>query len=118
MIMIVIMIIIIIGNTAPFESYTSLEDYARFVYSWELDLVFTSLDFSAVIFLQRKVISLASNPQPGGPSLSIYVPQEQGGPVIPPGTGFPFCRLLRLARLRWSILSSYTQEFSMSSSSN
>jgi hypothetical protein len=28
-------------------------------------------------------------------------PQEQGGPVIPPGTGFPFCRLLRLAGLRW-----------------
>jgi hypothetical protein len=27
----------------------------------------------------------------------IYIPQEQGGPVIPPGTGFPFCRLLRLA---------------------
>jgi hypothetical protein len=29
------------------------------------------------------------------------IPQEQGGPVIPPGTGFPFCRLLRLAGLRW-----------------
>jgi hypothetical protein len=26
-----------------------------------------------------------------------YIPQEQGDPVIPPGTGFPFCRLLRLA---------------------
>jgi hypothetical protein len=30
----------------------------------------------------------------------MYIIQEQGGPVIPPGTGFPFCRLLRLARLR------------------
>jgi hypothetical protein len=28
-------------------------------------------------------------------------PQEQGGPVIPPGTGFPFRRLLRRARIRW-----------------
>jgi hypothetical protein len=28
-------------------------------------------------------------------------PQEQGGPVISPGTGFPFRRLLRLAGLRW-----------------
>jgi hypothetical protein len=28
-------------------------------------------------------------------------PQEKGGPVIPPGTGFPFRRLLRLAELRW-----------------
>jgi hypothetical protein len=27
-----------------------------------------------------------------------YIPQEQGGPVIPPGAGLPFCRLLRLAR--------------------
>jgi hypothetical protein len=35
--------------------------------------------------------------QPGGPGPSIYV----GGPVMPPDTGFPFHRLLRLAGLRW-----------------
>jgi hypothetical protein len=29
-------------------------------------------------------------PQLRGPGPHIYVPQEQGGPVIPPGTGFPF----------------------------
>jgi hypothetical protein len=40
-------------------------------------------------------------PQPGGPGSRIYIPEEQGGPVIPPGTGFPFHRLLRLAGLRW-----------------
>jgi hypothetical protein len=40
-------------------------------------------------------------PQPGGPGPRIYTPQERGGPVMPPGTGFPFCRLLRLAGLRW-----------------
>jgi hypothetical protein len=28
------------------------------------------------------------NPQPGEPGSCIYIPQEQGGPVIPPGTGF------------------------------
>jgi hypothetical protein len=28
-------------------------------------------------------------------------PPEKGGPAIPPGTGFPFRRLLRLAGLRW-----------------
>jgi hypothetical protein len=28
-------------------------------------------------------------PQPGGPGPRIYIPQEQGGPVIPPGTGVP-----------------------------
>jgi hypothetical protein len=27
-------------------------------------------------------------PQPGGPGPRIYFPQEQGGPVIPPGTGY------------------------------
>jgi hypothetical protein len=40
-------------------------------------------------------------PQPGGPDPRIYIPQEQGGPVVPPDTGFPFCPLLRLAGLRW-----------------
>jgi hypothetical protein len=37
-------------------------------------------------------------PQPGGPGSRIYIPQEQGGSVIPPGTGFPFCRLLTTCR--------------------
>jgi hypothetical protein len=40
-------------------------------------------------------------PQPGEPGPRIYIPQEQGGPVIPPGTGFHFRRLLRLSGLRW-----------------
>jgi hypothetical protein len=39
------------------------------------------------------------SPEGSGPC--IYVPQWQDGPVIPPGTGFPFRRLLRLAGLRW-----------------
>jgi hypothetical protein len=39
-------------------------------------------------------------PQPGRTGPRIYIAQEQGGPVIPPCTGFPFCRLLRLAGLR------------------
>jgi hypothetical protein len=40
-------------------------------------------------------------PQLGGPGSRIYIPQEQGGPVIPPGTGFSSLGLLRLAGLRW-----------------
>jgi hypothetical protein len=36
-------------------------------------------------------------PQPGRPGSLIYIPQEQGGPVIPPITGFPSRCLLRLA---------------------
>jgi hypothetical protein len=39
--------------------------------------------------------------QPGGPGHLIYIPWEQGDPVIPSGTGFPFRRLLRLAERRW-----------------
>jgi hypothetical protein len=39
--------------------------------------------------------------QPGGPGSCIYIPEEQGGPVIHPATGFPLRRLLRLARLWW-----------------
>jgi hypothetical protein len=40
-------------------------------------------------------------PQPGGPGPRIYIRQEQGGPVISPGTGFTFRRLLRLVGIRW-----------------
>jgi hypothetical protein len=40
-------------------------------------------------------------PQPGGPGPCIYIPPEEGGPVITPGTGFPFRHLLRLAGIRW-----------------
>jgi hypothetical protein len=40
-------------------------------------------------------------PQPGRLGPRLYIPQEQGGPVIPPDTGFPFRRLLWLAGLRW-----------------
>jgi hypothetical protein len=38
-------------------------------------------------------------PQLGGLGPCTYIPQKQGGPVIFPGTGFPFRRLLRLAEL-------------------
>jgi hypothetical protein len=37
-----------------------------------------------------------NSPQAEGPSLSIYFHQEQDSPVIAPGTGFPFRRLLQL----------------------
>jgi hypothetical protein len=41
-------------------------------------------------FFRGGVVSSTPNPQPGGPGLRIYVPWRQGGPAIPPGTGFPF----------------------------
>jgi hypothetical protein len=40
--------------------------------------------------------------QPGRPGPRIYFPQENRGPVMPPGTGFPFRRFLRLTGLQWS----------------
>jgi hypothetical protein len=40
-------------------------------------------------------------PQYGVPGARIYILQEQGGPGIPPDTGFPILRLLQLARLWW-----------------
>jgi hypothetical protein len=88
-------IIITIGKTALFEPQPSLE------YSVRLHPGFTLLDFATVFSLHSKLVSLASNPQPGGPGPYIYVPHWQGGPVIPPGTGLPFRRLPWLAGLRW-----------------
>jgi hypothetical protein len=41
-------------------------------------------------------------PKPGGPGSRIYIPLEHGGPVIPPVTGFPLLRLLRLSGLQWN----------------
>jgi hypothetical protein len=39
--------------------------------------------------------------QPGGTGPRIYISRENGGPVIVPGTGFHFLRLLRIAGLQW-----------------
>jgi hypothetical protein len=54
---------------------------------------------------QYFTVPIRETPQPGSPGPRIYIPQQQGGPDIPPGTGFPFGRLLRLAGLwlRYSI---------------
>jgi hypothetical protein len=64
-----------IGKNALFEPQPSLEDSVRFVCRESDHPVFISLDFATRIFLQSKVVSLASNPQPGGPGPCIYVPQ-------------------------------------------
>jgi hypothetical protein len=43
-----------------------------------------------ITFLRGWIVSPAPNTQPGGPGLRIYDPRRQGGPAIPPGTGYPF----------------------------
>jgi hypothetical protein len=49
--------------------------------------------------LSHILLSYLRLPQPGGLGPCIYIPQEQDGPVIPLGTGFPFCHPLWLAGL-------------------
>jgi hypothetical protein len=39
------------------------------------------------------LLSHLRHPQSGGSGPRIYIPQKQGGPVIPPGTEFPFVTL-------------------------
>jgi hypothetical protein len=46
--------------------------------------------FVTITFLRGWIIGPAPNPQPGGPGLRIYDLRRQGGPAIPPGTGYPF----------------------------
>jgi hypothetical protein len=46
--------------------------------------------FVTLTLLQGWIVSPAPNPQPGEPGLRIYDPRRQGGPAIPPGTGYPF----------------------------
>jgi hypothetical protein len=36
------------------------------------------------------LLSQIQDPQPGGPGPRIYIPQEQGGPITHPNTGFHF----------------------------
>jgi hypothetical protein len=61
--------------------------------------VFTSLDFATIYFLlPSEVVSLASNPQPGGPVPVFMSPQGQSGPVISPGNGVPFPSLSATSR--------------------
>jgi hypothetical protein len=51
--------------------------------------------------------------QPGGPGSRIYNPQEQGGPVIPPGTGFPLhacvCYVLKSGLPRSNVRNCWNQ---------
>jgi hypothetical protein len=44
--------------------------------------------FLTITFLLAWIVSPAPNPQPGGLDLRIYDPRGQGGPAIPPGTGY------------------------------
>jgi hypothetical protein len=56
---ITIIIALVTSKRALFETQPSLEDYGRYIYSWELDHpVFTSWDFAKI----SKAVKLACNP--------------------------------------------------------
>jgi hypothetical protein len=54
-----------------------------------------------VISQKVELLSISLSSLPELSCIEYLYPKWQGDPVIPPGTRLPFCRLLRLARLRW-----------------
>jgi hypothetical protein len=58
----------------------------------------SSLHFLTTGFLWGGAVNPTPNSQPGGPGLHTFDPRKQDDPTIPPGTGYPFSRLLRYAR--------------------
>jgi hypothetical protein len=58
-------------NRPSLTPYPSLENSVR------SGLVYTSSEFVTITLWQSKVVSLASNPQPGGLGLCIYVPSDR-----------------------------------------
>jgi hypothetical protein len=86
-----IIFMVVIGKTAVFEPQPLLKDSARFVHSWELDHpVSTSLDFATVIFLDSKVVSLASSPSTWRTRSLYLCPPVTGWPSYTPRHRIPF----------------------------
>jgi hypothetical protein len=60
----------------------------------------------------RTLLSYLRLPKPGGPGSRIYIPQEQGGPVISPGTMGP--ELKSKSKLEVTLRLTVSQSVSMS----
>jgi hypothetical protein len=91
-------------NTCDYSSYVTSSMTRGWVCRLQLLLVLANaviLRFESRGTHDHILLSQIRLPKPGEPDPGIYIPQVQSGPVIPPGTGFPFRRLLRLAGLRW-----------------
>jgi hypothetical protein len=86
---------------------------------WVCSLQFLLVPVSAVILGSESrgthdhilLSQIRDSPNLEGQAPVFISPQEQGGPVTPPGTWFPFRRLLRLAGLRWRYLTSPPHAF-------
>jgi hypothetical protein len=66
-----------------------------------LDLAKTFALWSKSLRTHDHILRICDSRQPGGPGARIYISQEQGGQIIPPGTGISIRHLLRLSGLRW-----------------
>jgi hypothetical protein len=76
----------------PFWANDFLRRYCQ-AHLFHPELYHPTLEFSGLHksnFLLNKVISFASNPQPGRLDLCIYIPPWQSGPVIPQAPGSLF----------------------------
>jgi hypothetical protein len=75
-------------NTCDYSPYVTSSLTRRWICHLQLLLVL----HSAVILRSEPHFTVSDPrfPQPGGPGPCIYIPQEQGHPAIPPGTG---CRI-------------------------
>jgi len=51
-------------------------------------VVEVSVEFK--FFMERGLLAPCSKTQPGGAGLHIYIPWRLGGPILPPGTEYPF----------------------------
>jgi hypothetical protein len=91
-------------NTCGYSSYvtSSLHEDGSVVYNCCWSSPAHSFSGPSPAGLMTTFYSLRFETHPTWIARSPYLyPQEQGGPVISPGSGFPFRRLLRLAGLRW-----------------
>jgi hypothetical protein len=68
-------------TTSPLHSHWSIGPQ-------QLSVVEVSV--ACKFFTETGLLALYSNPQPGEPGLHIYITWRLGGPVIPPGTEYPF----------------------------
>jgi hypothetical protein len=88
-------------NTCGYSHYVTSSLTRERVYPLQLLLFLASTVIFRSVSRPHFTVSDSRLSQTGGPGPRLYVAQEHVGPVIPPVTGFPFRRLLRLAGLRW-----------------
>jgi hypothetical protein len=79
-----------------------------------MGLLFTLLALASAVILGSHILLSQIRDSPNLVARSPYLyPPEQSGPVIPPGTEFPFRRLLRLAGLWWRYSNPPPQKISL-----